>query len=59
MRVLAFRAIEIFAQNELIALRIGAQAMHNKLTSIWVGIAVTAGAVYHIAVLAALAAVLA
>ena len=59
MRVLAFRAIEIVAQNELIVLRIGAQAMHNNLTSIWVGIAVTAGAVYHIAVLVSLAAVLA
>jgi hypothetical protein len=59
MRVVAFRAIEVFAQNELIVLRIGGQAMHNNLTSIWVGIAVTAGAVYHIAVLASLAAVLA
>jgi hypothetical protein len=33
--------------------------MHNTLTSISIGIALTAGAVFHIAVLVALAAVLA
>jgi hypothetical protein len=32
--------------------------MHNNLTSVSVGIALTAGAIYHIAVLVALAVVL-
>jgi hypothetical protein len=59
MSVLAFHGIELFAQNELIVLRLGGQAMHNNLTSVLVGIALTAGAVFHIAVLVALAAVLA
>jgi hypothetical protein len=59
MRVLVFRGIEFFAQNELIVLRLGGQAMHNNLTSVSVGIALAAGAIFHIAVLVALAAVLA
>ena len=59
MRVFAFRAIELSAQIELIVLRLGGQAMHNNLTSVSVGIALTAGAVFHITVLVALAAVLA
>ena len=58
MRVFAFRAIELSKQIELIVLRFGGQAMHNNLTSVLVGIALTAGAVFHIAVLVALAAVL-
>jgi hypothetical protein len=59
MRALALRAIELSAQIELIVLRLGGQAMHNNLTSVSIGVALTAGAVYHIAVLVALAAVLA
>jgi hypothetical protein len=59
MRVLVFRGIELFAQKELIVLRLRGQAMHNNLTSFSIGIALTAGAVFHIAVLVALAAVLA
>jgi hypothetical protein len=59
MRISVFRGIELFAQNELIVLRLGGQAMHNNLTSFSIGIALTAGAVFHIAVLVALAAVLA
>ena len=59
MRVLVFRGIELLAQKELIAIRHGGQAMHNNLTSVSIGIALTAGAVFHIAVLVALAAVLA
>jgi hypothetical protein len=59
MRVLGFRRIEFFAQNELTVLRLGGQAMHNNLISVSVGIALAAGAVFHIAVLVALAAVLA
>jgi hypothetical protein len=43
---------------ELIAPRLGGQAMHNDLTRISLVIALTAGAIYHIAVLVALAAVL-
>jgi hypothetical protein len=43
---------------ELIAPRLGGQAMHNDLTRISLAIALTAGAIYHIAVLVALAAVL-
>jgi hypothetical protein len=58
MRVLAFRAIAILPRNELIVLRVGGQAMRNNLTSLSVSIAMAAGAVYHIAVLAAVAAVL-
>jgi hypothetical protein len=56
--VLPFCAIELFARTGLIVLRIGGQAMHKNLTSVSVGIALTAGAVYHIAILVALAAVL-
>jgi hypothetical protein len=59
MRISVVREIDIFAQNELIVLRLGGQAMHNNLTSFSIGIALTAGAVLHIAVLVALAAVLA
>jgi hypothetical protein len=59
MRVLVFRGIELFAQKELIVLRLRGQAMHNNLTGFSIGIALTAGAVFHIAVLVALAAVLA
>jgi hypothetical protein len=59
MRALAFRAIELVAQNELNVLRLGGQAMRNNLTSVSIGIALTAGTVFHIAVLVALAAVLA
>ena len=59
MRVLVFCGIELFAQNELIVLRLGGQAMHNNLTSVSVGIALAAGALFHLAVLVALAAVLA
>ena len=59
MRVFAFRAIELSAQIELIVLRLGGQAMHINLTSVSLGIALTAGAVYHLAVLVALATVLA
>jgi hypothetical protein len=59
MRVFAFRAIELSAQIDLIVLRLGGQAMHNNLTSVSLGIALTAGAVYHLAVLVALATVLA
>jgi hypothetical protein len=42
---------------ELIALKIGGQAMHNNLTGVSLVIGAT-GAIYHIAVLVALAAVL-
>jgi hypothetical protein len=59
MRISVFRGIELFAQNELIVLRLGEQAMHNNLTSFSIGIALTAGAIFHIAVLVALATVLA
>ena len=59
MRILVFRGIELFAQKELIVLRLGGQAMHNNLTSVSLVIAFTAGAVYHLAVLVALATVLA
>jgi hypothetical protein len=59
MRVLAFRAIELFAQNEFIVLSIGGQAMDNDLTIFSLVIALTAGAVYHFVVLAVLTAVLA
>ena len=59
MRISVFRGIELFAQKELIVLRLGGQAMHNNLTSVSAGIALTAGAVFHVAVLVALAAVLA
>ena len=43
---------------ELIAHKIGGQAMHNDLTRVSLVIGATAGATYHIAVLVALAAVL-
>ena len=43
---------------ELIAPRLGGQAMHNDLTRISLVIALTAGTIYHSAVLVALAAVL-
>jgi hypothetical protein len=59
MRVLTLRAIELFAQNESIVLSIGGQAVHDNLTRVSVGIVLTAAAVFHIAVLVALAAVLA
>jgi hypothetical protein len=58
MRIPALRAIELSAQTDLIVLGLGGQAMHNNLTSVSVGIALTAGAIYHIAVLVALAVVL-
>jgi hypothetical protein len=58
-RVFTFRAIELFARNELIALRMGWQAMHSYLTRVSLVTGLTAGVIYHIAVLAALAAVLA
>jgi hypothetical protein len=51
--------LSFFEQNELIVHRLGGQAMHNNLISVSVGIALAAGAVFHIAVLVALAAVLA
>jgi hypothetical protein len=54
-----FRAIELFAQMKLIALRLGGQTMHNNLTSVSVGIALIVGAAYHIAVLVVIASVLA
>jgi hypothetical protein len=59
MSIFAFRAIELSAQIELIVLRLGGQAMHTNLTSVALVIALTAGAVYHLAVLVALATVLA
>jgi hypothetical protein len=59
MRVLALRAIELFAQNAFIVLGMGGQAMDNDRTSLWLVIALTVGAVYHFAVLVALASVLA
>jgi hypothetical protein len=43
---------------ELIALKIGGQAMHNDLTRVSLVIGATASAIYHIGVLVALAAVL-
>jgi 3-hydroxyacyl-CoA dehydrogenase, NAD binding domain len=49
MRVLVFRGIEFFAQNELIVLGLGGQAMHDNLTRVSVGIALTTAAVFHIA----------
>ena len=54
-----FGAIELFGQMELIAPRLGGQTMHNILTSVSVGIALIAGAAYHIAVLVVIASVLA
>jgi hypothetical protein len=59
MSILTFRAIELSAQIELIGHRLGGQAMRNNLTLVSVGIALTAAAVFHIAVLVTLAAVLA
>ena len=59
MRVLAFRAIELFIQNELIVAGIGVQAMDNDRTSVWVVITLIVGAVYHFAALVVLAASLA
>jgi hypothetical protein len=59
MRISVFRGIELFAQKELIVLRLGGQAMHNNLTAASLATALAAGAVYHFAVLAAIAAVLA
>jgi hypothetical protein len=58
MRILTSRAIELFA---LIMDRAqnGGQAMHNNLNSASLVIALTAGGVYHFAVLTAIAAVLA
>ena len=53
------RAIELFAQMELIALRLGGQTMHNNLNSVSVGIALIVGAAYHIAVIIVIASVLA
>jgi hypothetical protein len=58
MRGFTFGAIELFARNELIALTIGGQAMQTYVTKVPLVIALTAGAIYHIAVLVALAAVL-
>jgi hypothetical protein len=58
MRCFTFGAIELFAQNELIALTTGGQAMQTYVTKVSLVIALTAGAIYHIAVLVALAAVL-
>ena len=59
MRVLAFRAIELFTQNELIVISMGVQAMDNDRTSVWVVITLIVGAVYHFAALVVLAASLA
>jgi hypothetical protein len=59
MRVLAFRAIELFTQNELIVIGMGVQAMDNDRTSVWVVITLIVGAVYHFAALVVLAASLA
>ena len=59
MRISVFRGIELFAQKELIVLRLGGQAMHNNLITVSVGIALAAGVVFHIGILVALAAVLA
>jgi hypothetical protein len=58
MRGFASCAIEPFARNDLTALNIGGQAMHKYPTNAFVVIVATAGAVYHFAVLAALAMVM-
>jgi len=50
--------LSLFARNELIALTIGGQAMQTYVTKVSLVIALTAGAIYHVAVLVALAAVL-
>jgi hypothetical protein len=55
MRVLAFRAIELFAQNALSVVGIGGQAMDNDRTSLSVVIVLTVGAAYHFAALVVLA----
>jgi hypothetical protein len=57
MRLLTQGGIELFARDGINAPRLGGQAMHNDLTRISLLIALTAGAIYHIAVLVALAAV--
>jgi len=54
MRVLAFRAIELFIQNALIVVGMGGQAMDNDRTSLSVVIALTVGAVYHFVALVVL-----
>jgi hypothetical protein len=48
MRGFTFGAIEPFAQNELIALTTGGQAMQTYVTKVSLVIALTAGAIYHI-----------
>jgi hypothetical protein len=54
MRVLAFRAIELFIQNAVIVVGMGGQAMDNGRTSLSVVIALTVGAVYHFVALVVL-----
>ena len=58
MRLLARVELSFLHRMELIAPRLGGQAMHNDLTRISLVIALTAGTIYHSAVLVALAAVL-
>jgi hypothetical protein len=59
MRILAFRAIELFIQNALIVVGMGGQAMDNDRTSLSVVIALTVGAVYHFVALVVLVTILA
>ena len=58
IKVLTRGGIELLHRMELIAPRVGGKAMHNDFTRVSLVIALTAGAIYHIAVLVALAAVL-
>jgi hypothetical protein len=58
-KAFTFRAIELFARNELNCAQEGRQPMHKNLTAVSLVIALTAGAMYHLAVLIALAATLA